>query len=164
MSMRMPSRTTGWIVTMALAAFLPACGGGGGGSNNPTPVTQPPAPVRTSLGTQGFSVLGTDAANRAGFERDEVHAPLVLTQSGSLEIIVDWTFASNDVDINLYSGTCTFQLLTTSGCTRIANADSVTQKPERLNVANLAAGSYTVGVTNFGRSNESGVIQAFLTR
>ena len=164
MTIHKPSSTRSWLAILAMAAVLPACGGGGGGSNNPTPVTQPPAPVRTSLGSQSFTVLGTDAANRAGFERDEVHAPLVLNQSGQLEVIVDWTFASNDVDINLYTGTCTFQLLTTTGCPRIAQADSVSNKPERLVVNNLAAGTYTVGITNFGRTNESGVIQAFLTR
>jgi hypothetical protein len=151
------------MAVMAMAAILPACGGGSGGSNNPTPVA-PSAPVRTSLGSTNFSVLGIDAANRAGFERDEVHAPLVLAQSGTLEIIVDWTFASNDVDINLYTGTCNFQLLTTVGCPVLAKADSISNKPERLTVTNMAAGTYTVGVTNFGRTNESGVIQAFLTR
>ena len=158
-----PSRGGMWMATLALAAVLPACGGGGGGSNNPTPVTQPPAPVRTLIGTSSFTVLGVDDANRAGFERDEAVAALQINQAGTLEIIADWTFASNDVDIHLYSGNCTFQILTTSGCTRIARADSISNKPERLTF-NATAGSYSVGIANFGRTNESGNFQVFLTR
>jgi hypothetical protein len=150
-------------MALALTGTLPGCGGGGGGGNTPSTLPPAPAPVRTSLGTLSFTVLGTDNANRAGFVRDEVHGPLVINQAGALEIIADWTFASNDIDIILYSGTCNFQLLTTVGCTSVASATSSTQKPERLNV-NINPGNYTVGITNFGRTDESGVVQVFLTR
>jgi hypothetical protein len=157
-------RLTAVAAALALMGALSACGGGssGGGGGN-TPSTLPPAPVRTQIGSQGFTVLGTVDANRAGFERDEVIAPLTISQAGTLEIVADWTFASNDVDIHLYSGTCTFQQLTTSGCSIIARADSVSNKPERLTVA-IQPGNYSVGIANFGRTNESGVMQAFLTR
>lgn len=164
MRIQKPSRAGMWMAVVVMAAILPACGGGGGGSNSPTPVTQPPAPVRTLIGSSSFTVVGTIDANRAGFERDEAHAALVLNQSGTLEIIADWTFASNDVDIVLYNGTCTFQLVTTVGCPIAARTTSATQKPERLTVTNAAAGSYTVGITNYGRTNESGNFQVFLTR
>jgi hypothetical protein len=147
---------------LALAVVLPACGGGGGGGGN-TPSTLPPAPVRSLVGTTSFTVLGLDAANRAGFEGDEALAPLQLGQAGTLEITADWTFASNDVDIHLYSGNCSFQTLTTTGCTRNAQADSVSNKPERLTF-NATAGTYAIGIANFGRSDESGNFQVFLTR
>jgi hypothetical protein len=155
-------RLPAFAAALGLVGVLAACGGGSGGGGT-APTVVPPAPVRTLIGTTGFNVLGLDAANRAGLERDEALASLVVNQAGTLEIIVDWTFASNDVDIHLYSGTCTSQQIVTTGCSIIARADSVNLKPERLTVS-VQPGTYAIGVANFGRGNESGTVQTFLTR
>jgi hypothetical protein len=154
------------VAAAALALMmvvLPACGGGssGGGGNAPTNV--PPAPVRSLIGNFNFTVVGVPEANRLGLQRDFFLQQLTITQAGSLEVIVDWTFASNDIDIVLFSGTCTPALITSTGCSAITATTSVTAKPERL-TSNVNPGSYTIGVTNFGNGNESGVGQVFLTR
>ena len=149
-------------IALALTVVLPACGGGGGGGGN-TPTNVPPAPVRSLIGNFNFTVVGVPEANRLGLIRDYALQQLTITQAGTLEIIVDWTFASNDLDIVLFSGNCTPALITSSGCPVITATTSVTAKPERL-TTNVNPGSYTIGVTNFGNTNESGVGQVFLTR
>ena len=151
---------------LALVLVLPGCGGGGnsgGGGNGPTTPAAPPAPVRTLIGNFNFTVSGVPEANRAGLARDFFLQQLTLNESGSLELIADWTFASNDIDIVLFSGNCTPALLTSTGCSVVDATTSVSAKPERL-TRSVSAGSYTIGITNFGNSNESGVGQVFLTR
>jgi hypothetical protein len=150
------------MAAMALAAILPACGGGGGG-NSPTTTPPAPQPTRTLIGNVSFQVLGVPDANRLGLTRDTGLAALTINESGTLEVIADWTFASNDVDIQLFRGSCTQQLLTTVGCTLITQTTSVTLKPERLTTS-ITAGTYTLGFTNYGNTSESGVGQVFLTR
>jgi len=143
---------------------LPGCGGGssGGGGNTNAPST-PAAPVRSLIGNFNFTVAGVPEANRAGLQRDFFLQQLTINESGSLEVIADWTFASNDLDVVLFRGTCTAAQITSTGCTVISGTTSVTAKPERLTTA-VTPGAYTIGVTNFGQSNESGVGQVFLTR
>jgi hypothetical protein len=156
-------RTLNWArrplavsAALALLTILPSCGGGGGGSNNPTPVTQPPAPVpvRTQIGGGNFTVGAFDVAL----------GTLTVTSTGTLEVVVDWTFASSDIDIRLYSGACTAAQARTNACSVLAQTTSLTQKPETLTVVNLAAGNYTFGFLNFSNRSESGAFQAFIIR
>ena len=164
MSERNRARGRGIAAALALMVVLPGCGGGsGGGGGNTNAPTAPAAPVRTLIGNFNFTVLGVPEANRAGFSRDVFLQGLTLNESGSLEIVADWTFASNDIDIVLYSGNCTPALITSTGCNVVDATTSVSAKPERL-TRSVSAGAYTIGITNFGNSNESGVGQVFLTR
>jgi hypothetical protein len=148
-------RPLAFAVALALTAMLPACGGGGGGgNNNPTPVTQPPAPVRTQIGGGNFTVGAFDATL----------GTLTVTATGTLEIVADWTFATSDIDIRLYTGACTVAQSRANQCSVLAQTTSITQKPERLTVTNLNAGTYTFGFLNFSNRAESGNFQAFITR
>lgn len=158
MKIQRPSRTGAWMAAVALAAFLPACGGGGGGGNTPTPVATPaPQPTRTLVDNRNFTV---------GPFPEVVTLPISVTGTGTgtVEINADWTFASSDIDIVWYSGTCSPAAATARSCTVIALTTSVTQKPERLTVSNVGAGSYTVGIANFASRSESGNAQVFFTR
>ncbi len=163
MRMQRPSRTGAWMAVLALAAILPACGGGGGNSNAPTAVPPAPQPTRNLVGNFNFTVFGTTEANRRGLTRDVALVALTLNEAGSVEIIADWTFASNDIDIVLYSGTCTPTQVVAGSCSVIEATTSVTAKPERL-TRSVTSGTFTVGITNYGRTDESGVGQVFLTR
>ncbi len=158
MRIERPSRTGAWMAALALAAVLPACGGGGGGGTTPT--TQPPAapqPTRTLLNNSNFTVRGfPDVVTMV--------IPLTGTGTGTIEIVADWTFASSDIDINWYAGNCAPAQAVARQCTVIAQTTSVTQKPERLTITNVSAGTYTVGIANFSNRDESGNAQVFLTR
>ena len=149
------------MTALALAAVLPACGGGGGGT---TPTTVPPAPQRTQIQASSFTVLGVPGANALGFPQDVAVASLTVSNAGALEIVADWTFASSDIDIWFISGACTAAQAARRQCTITAATTSTTQKPERLNIPSVAAGTYTVGFANFTNANESGNYQVFLTR
>jgi hypothetical protein len=151
------------MAALALAAVLPACGGGGGGT---TPTTVPPAPqpTRTQIQASSFTVLGVPAANGLGFPQDVAVAALTVSNTGALEIVADWTFASSDIDIWFITGACTAAQAARRQCTITAATTSTTQKPERLNIASVTAGTYTIGFANFTNANESGNYQVYLTR
>ena len=142
---------------MALAVILPACGGGssGGGGTTP-PVTTPPAPVRTLIQQGNFTIGRFPEVATVG---------VTIAGAGTVEIVVDWTFSSNDLDAVFYNGNCTPAQATNRSCSIIAITTSTTAKPERLTITNVAAGTYTAGVASFLSSgNESGNYQVYLTR
>ena len=153
----------GAAAALALMIVLPGCGGGSSGGGNTNAPTTPAAPVRSLIGNFNFTVAGVPEANRNGLQRDFFLQQLTINENGSLEVVADWTFASNDIDVVLFRGTCTPALITSTGCTAIGATTSVTAKPERLTVT-VTPGAYTIGITNFGQTNESGVGQVFLTR
>jgi hypothetical protein len=133
------------------------CGGSGGGpttagSPPPTPVPQPV----TSLISQGSSPLGPSTV---------APVPFTTTSLGTLDITVDWTFASNDVDIFLARGTnpCSLETFNDRSCGFIATEESTTMKPSRLRAANIAPGAYSLYVANFGDGDESVAWQVVLT-
>ena len=111
-----------------------------------------------------FTVVGADEANAAGFLVDVAAGPISVSGAGTVEIAADWTFASNDIDILWYGGTCTSNQAIRGQCAILARTTSVTQKPERLTITNAGAGAYSVGFANYGRTAESGNYQVFLTR
>lgn len=152
-------RANGWSLAVAAAVMttLPSCGGGGGGGGGgvttaSTPPPTPPPPVVVAQVT-GFSL-------RAGFTG---RLPFTTTRAGTIEATVDWTFATNDVDVALVRGDCTFEQFEASQCTVLSFAISVTTKPERVRSDNAAAGAYTLFVENTGPTDESVSLQVVLT-
>ena len=164
-------RTRFWVrrplalaTALALTAILPACGGGSSGGGGNTPTTLPPQPTRTQIANGNFSVLGVPAANDLGFALDIAAGPLSVPGAGTLENVADWTIASSDIDIFFYSGNCSVSQAVRGQCTVIARTTSVTQKPERLTITNVAAGTYSLGFGNYSNVAEGGNYQVFLTR
>ncbi|PYQ40706.1 MAG: hypothetical protein DMF77_17785 [Acidobacteria bacterium] len=94
-------------------------------------------------------------------------APVVFTTTaaGSVGITVDWTFATNDVDIFLARGSepCTLQTFNDRSCGFIATEESFSMKPEKLTIPSLAAGTYSLYIANFGDTDESVAWQVTLT-
>ncbi len=139
---------------LALAGMLTACKESS--PTPPTPVTTPPpAPVRTLIQQGGFTI---------GVFPAVAVATISIPATGTVEVNADWTFASSDLDIHWYAGNCSPAQATNRQCTILAQTTSVTTKPERLTISNVAAGTYTVGVASFAGQNESGNYQVYLTR
>jgi hypothetical protein len=62
--MRLPNLNRLWILAMAGAVVLSACGGGGGGAGAKTTTTTRPLTPRTTLTTKGNSACRALAANK----------------------------------------------------------------------------------------------------
>jgi hypothetical protein len=78
-------------------------------------------------------------------------------------VVVDWTFARNDVDAHLARGACDFFRFLSDQCDVAASSWSTTAKPERLSTRAAAAGVYTLMIPNFGPGTESVAYQVVLT-
>jgi len=132
--------------------------GGCGGSDSPTnvpAVTTPPAPVSTVLAEGSRSNLGVNGELSLD--------PFMTPANGTLDVTVDWTFATNNVQIYLADGLCSVQDFP-YGCDFAGEAESLTAKPERLHLENLRAGTYTLIIVNPGPAVESVSFQIVFTR
>ncbi len=122
-----------------------------------------PTPVRTLVGQQGFTLASTAEANSLGLPFDALRAEFTTAATGTLEVITDWTFASNDLDIEVSRPPCAFATFYADACSKVGEAVSTTQKPERLTVANVAAGNYVLYIYGVGITAESGNFQIYVT-
>jgi hypothetical protein len=143
------TRQTGIGSALALVMGLTACGGG---STNPTPPpvnNNPPAPVRSVIGNFTFSLGPIGLAQ-----------PVEVTVSGNgtMDATVQWTFASNDVDLFLTDRNCNATSYFNLGnCNIMARANSFTSKPEVIRQS-LGSGVYRLWVYNDGPASESGTL------
>lgn len=152
------------LAVVGAALVLPSCGSGGGGGGcaaNPAgPGCGPsPSPSPTQVTRVVSQGSGSLPAHFIG--------PVVFTTTaaGAVGIEVNWTFTTNDVDIFVTRGSdpCTLATFNDRSCGFIATEESVTMKPEKLTVAGLAAGTYTLYIANFGDTDESVAYQVTLT-
>lgn len=145
---------TARLLLFALCAVLPGCGS----STTTTPATIPtptPAPAVTTLVDQdSFSGLGAQFLTGIPFD---------TTSTGTIEATVDWTFATDNVEIYLVRGSCTIDQFNNLTCPFVAFSESTTAKPERVRATNQAAGSYTLYIGNRGPQEEAVSFQIFLT-
>jgi hypothetical protein len=133
--------------------LLPACGGDGP-TRPTTTTTLPPPPPAPIVVTQGAGPIAVDDVGFIEFTTGAV---------GRLDITVDWTFVTNDVDVFLVRGTCTDDQILNGTCSFLTFSVSATAKPERLSVPNAPAGRYTLYAANFGPGDESASFQVVLT-
>ncbi len=145
------------LAAAAVVVVLPGCGGGGGGgTTTPNPV---PTPRPSTTLSFNYSNLDPREALGADFS--------VNVADADVEILVDWTFASTDVDVFVTSTSCsTASFLTlfnqVGSCTSLIRGVS-TIKPERT-TGRLLQGNYRIYAANasFFGSPESGFIQVIL--
>jgi hypothetical protein len=147
------SKKTAALLTATLAVLLQGCGDGGGSS--PTTPSPTPAPPSTVVITQGSGTL------RAGFVGA---VRFSTTAAGRLDVTVDWTFASNDLDIAIFTGSCAAQQIVDLLCGVPAGLSETLNKPERLSLAGASAGDYTLAIDHLGARDESISYQMTLTR
>jgi len=141
-------RTGALAGALALVVGLTGCGGGST-TPNPPPVNNPPAPVRSVIGNFTFSLGSVGLAQ-----------PVEVTVSGNgtMDATVQWSFASNDVDLYLTDRNCNATSIFNLGnCNVMARADSFTNKPEVIRQT-LSTGVYRLWVYNDGPGSESGTL------
>jgi hypothetical protein len=147
---------------LVLVVGLYGCGGGGG--STPTPVSTPTPRTRSVLGTFSFSLVGVPTAQSVGFAFDFLGQTVTLGSAGDLDAVVDWTFASNNVNLYLTSDTCTDAQFKVVACAILRSTESASGKPKTLQMPGLASGNYKVWVVNLGNTAESGSVQVGVTR
>ena len=121
-----------------------------------TPPTPPPPPAPVTVVVAQGSLSGLEPGGAA-------MAPFTTDRSGTLEVVLDWTLASNNLDLVLTRGECTPEQLIALECDVAAIASSPTAKPERASVGSADAGAYVLFVANRGASAETFSFEARLT-
>jgi hypothetical protein len=147
------SRRGAWLA-LAAVAMLPACGS----DSAPTPPsTTPPTtlpPVTQAVVASGSGAL--PALNAAGIAFN-------TSTSGRLDATVEWTFASNDVDVYLVRGACSFEEFVNLLCNIVSFSESTTAKPERISFQGAPPDAYVLVIANYGPADESVAFQVVLT-
>jgi len=149
----------GRIVWSAIGLLLclqfVACGGGSNPAA-PTPTPTPtPAPVTDTLLQGGVPNMEVLVLYTAG--------AFTTTVTGRLEVTVDWTFATDNLDVYVARGTCTVDQVNQRTCSLAGVSESTTAKPERITVSGLAPGTYSFMIGNRGPAVESASYQVTLT-
>jgi hypothetical protein len=85
------------------------------------------------------------------------------SRTGTLEATVDWTDASNSVDVIVTRGICSFDQLNANECDVASFTRGTEPKPRRVALAGQPAGSYTLIIGNEGPGDESVSYQIVLT-
>lgn len=152
-SQKKSANRKGRVLATALVALFAACGGDGGMTTPsvPTAAPAPPAPVVVAQSSGSLPA------------RYLAMIPFTTTQTGTIDVTVDWTFASNDVDVYLARGACSFEEFVALQCQLVAFSESTVAKPEKLSVPNAVAGGYTLLIGNLGPGDESVAFQVVLT-
>jgi len=153
----MPRTAIPPLTVLSLSILLSGCGSDPIVDPPPPP---PPPPVTTVVLQKTFTGLPPFLENGQawldGFQ---------VSSSGTLDITVDWTFDTNDIDFSIFQGTLAEVMADCSNgpCSReVAIARSVS-KPETLHYANATAGPYLLQIVNFGTVTESGTYEVRLT-
>jgi hypothetical protein len=135
---------------------LPGCGGGSGGGNGGANVTGSTEVKRSIITEHGW---GLDP-----LAFDAVDISITGAGSGTVDATVEWTFASDDVDIYVTATACTPEMFANERCAYKAKADGETTKPERVSFSVSGGDTYRFWIVNFGPQRESGTFVAGLTQ
>ena len=129
------------LSVLASALLDPGCGGGGGGGGA---VVGPTGPSRAVITEQGWQL--------EAFDLTGVDISITGSGTGTVEATVEWTFATNDVDIYVTATACTAGQVAFDLCAYKAKADSATAKPERVSFSVSPGDSYRFWIVNSARS------------
>jgi hypothetical protein len=137
---------------VALAVLLGGCGGGSNPCDNPAnpecprSPSPPPAEVRTLL---------LEGSQSGLLDHWLLEVPFNTDTTGSIEATVDWTFASDDVDVYLVRGSCTLEQFNSHTCPFVVRSESTTSKPEKITADGQASGVFHLYIANWGPAEES---------
>jgi hypothetical protein len=86
-------------------------------------------------------------------------------EAGMVDASLDWSSASNDINLYVTDNTCAGILAIQGGrCTVLARSDGPATKPERVTFNATGGENYSFWAHNNGRTPESGILEVGLTR
>lgn len=139
---------------LATALILGLAGCGGNDVTSPPPPTPPPTPPPPEVVSNGHISLDPMYLYVGTFSTDK---------AGALEATVQWTLETDDVDVYLAQGNCSFDQFVASQCNVVSFSESASAKPEKVTFGGAAAGTYTLLIGNRGPEYESISYQVVLT-
>lgn len=83
--------------------------------------------------------------------------------SGRVEVTVDWTSPTNNIDVYVTKGTCTVDQVNDRTCNFAILSESTTARPEKLS-ATLDAATYSLMIGNRGPTTETASYEVTFTR
>ena len=147
------TRPCGLALGLGAALLFPACGGNqvtSPGSSPPPPTMAPCTQVTVFQGGAAFppSTLDTESFS--------------TSTTGRLDVTLDWTFPDSRFGVYVVQGACNLQQFNARSCNFLLRSDTG-PKPRRVSAPNVAAGSYSLLIGNFGSQNESVSTQVVLS-
>lgn len=129
-----------------LALALVACGDGG--------PTAPRRPARTQIHFNTFHVEA----------RSVTHTDFTVREAGTLIVVVDWTFGTNQIFTSLSTPSCDIYR-GGIGCGSFFAQNTNGTKPAEFRYSSAIIGqSYRVYIANMGAQADSGVINVYQER
>jgi hypothetical protein len=148
---RFPTRPFGLATGLGAALLFPACGG--------NPITNPsPPPTTLAACTQTTVFQGGTAFPPSTLDTES----FATSTTGRLEVTLDWTFPASPFGVYVVQGACDLQQFNARSCNFLLRSDSG-PKPRKVSAPNVAAGSYSLLIANFGSQNESVSTQVVLS-
>jgi hypothetical protein len=136
---------------LALAFALMLAGCGDDCTKNPTgpgcPATPPPPPppvVRSVIQASGTPLPSST------LWANEFTTP----KNGTLDITVDWTFASSPIGVYVVREACTLDDFNARACKFVTTSETL-QKPRKITLTSFTAGTYQLLIGNFADADES---------
>jgi hypothetical protein len=133
-------------LSLVMGVILAGCGSG-----------SPLAPRPVSVVVFQYQAQFSDLARFHVFVAD-----FSVPESGTLDITVDWTSSTNDLDLVLSNPACDTTALAAGLC-KVFASDSSNVKPARIRIATTAT-AYRLIVVNRGPGPETGTVDVKVTQ
>ena len=146
------NRNVAMVVLSLLAVPYWGCGGSSSSSPSTPTAVATPAPCVQSTLFQGQGEIPPSTL---------LSLDVAVPTAGRLDLLADWTFATNNVGLYLVQGTCTLAQFNARTCNFLGRFET-TVKPKRGSV-NVTPGTFTVLLANFGSQQDAGVVQVILS-
>jgi len=141
------------IVAATGLSLLWGCGSESTTGSTVVTTPPPPTPPPPRVVLQGNRSLDVNFVSGDYFTTD---------RAGTLEAVVDYTFANSLILVWIARGECTFDQFTAEQCTYAATSFAG-PKPRRVSVTGASAGTYTLILGNAGSQAEALSYQVVLT-
>jgi hypothetical protein len=152
----------GTVAAAGALAFALTLGGCGHDDCTKNP-TGPGCPVTTTTTTLPPAVRTLIQSSNVSLPSSTLWVNEFTTpKNGTLDITVDWTFASSRIGVYVVREACTLDQFNARTCKFVTTSET-TQKPRTITLTGFTAGTYQLLIGNFANADESISYQIGLT-
>jgi hypothetical protein len=121
------------------------------------PSSSPPPPQRLLIFSESYQLDAAPFGAIVFTSRD-----LEVPRSGDLEVTLDWTLPTSNLDLVLTAPDCEGRALLDGACVVMA-ADRSHAKPAQVRLAQAPPGTLRLWIVGYANVREAGVLSAWLT-